>query len=62
MLSLKNINFKGVKGINELELTLSDNPINVLIGTNGIGKTKALEALYTLLIFTTQPFKIYNVW
>lgn len=62
MLSLKNINFKGVKGINELELTLSDNPINVLIGTNGIGKTKALEALYTLLIFTNTAFQKYAMY
>lgn len=62
MLSLKNINFKGVKGINELELTLSDSPINVLIGTNGIGKTKALEALYTLLIFTNTAFQKYSMY
>lgn len=62
MLSLKNINFKGVKGINELKLTLSDSSINVLIGTNGIGKTKALEALYTLLIFTNTAFQKYGMY
>lgn len=61
MLSLKNIDFKGVKGINELKLTLSDSAINVLIGTNGIGKTKALEALYTLLIFTNTAFQEYGM-
>ncbi|OBX11554.1 recombinase RecF [Gallibacterium salpingitidis] len=61
MLSLKNIDFKGVKGINELKLTLSDSSINVLIGTNGIGKTKALEALYTLLIFTNTFFQKYGM-
>lgn len=61
MLSLKNIDFKGVRGINELKLTLSDSSINVLIGTNGIGKTKALEALYTLLIFTNTAFQEYGM-
>ncbi|NEN75097.1 AAA family ATPase [Pelistega sp. NLN82] len=62
MLSLHNIYFQGVKGIDELELTLSDKQINVLIGSNGAGKTKTLEALYTLLLFTNKELSDYGLF
>lgn len=61
MFSLRDIHFQGVKGIDELHLTLSEQPINVMIGTNGIGKTKALEALYTLILFTHSAFQEYYI-
>ena len=43
------IEFWGVKGVHHLDLKLSEKIMNVLIGANGVGKTKALESLYTLL-------------
>ncbi|MFZ7171992.1 AAA family ATPase [Avibacterium avium] len=42
------IEFNGVKGIGNLKLTLTSPKMNVLIGANGTGKTKALESLFTL--------------
>ncbi|MGX2956889.1 AAA family ATPase [Ursidibacter arcticus] len=54
MLLNQKIEFWGVKGVHHLELELSDKRMNVLIGANGIGKTKALESLFTLLLFSNQ--------
>lgn len=50
----ENIEFSGVKGIGNLKLSLSDERMNVLIGANGVGKTKALESLYFLLLSTNK--------
>lgn len=54
MLLSKHIEFFDVKGIGHVDLRLSDKRMNVLIGSNGVGKTKTLESLYTLLFFTNQ--------
>jgi len=47
------IKFEGVKGVGTVELDLQeDQRVYTLIGTNGVGKTKALEALFQVLFFT----------
>lgn len=57
MLIDQKIEFSGVKGINHLTLELSNKKMNVLIGSNGVGKTKALESLYTLLLLTNDAIQ-----
>lgn len=54
MLPFKKFEFSGVKGIDKLSLTFNDSRMNVLIGNNGAGKTKALESLFQSLFFTCQ--------
>ncbi|MFQ1021774.1 AAA family ATPase [Avibacterium paragallinarum] len=54
MLINQKIEFNGVKGIQHLTLELSNEKMNVLIGSNGVGKTKALECLYTALLLTNK--------
>lgn len=56
MLLKQHIEFLGVPGVQHLDLKLSDKQMNVLIGSNGVGKTKALESLYTLLLFSNRDF------
>lgn len=57
MLINQKIEFNGVKGIQHLTLELSNEKMNVLIGSNGVGKTKALESLYTLLLLTNNAIQ-----
>ncbi|URL06513.1 AAA family ATPase [Avibacterium sp. 21-595] len=57
MLINQKIEFSGVKGIKHLILELSNKKMNVLIGSNGVGKTKALESLYTLLLLTNNTIQ-----
>lgn len=54
MLLNQHIEFKNVKGVGDVELQLSDKKMNVIIGSNGVGKTKTLESLYTQLLFTNE--------
>ena len=49
------IKFEGVKGVGTVELDLQeDQRVYTLIGTNGVGKTKTLEALFQVLFFTNS--------
>ncbi|WP_143531106.1 DUF2813 domain-containing protein, partial [Rodentibacter ratti] len=49
--------FWGVKGIERLSINLDPNSkINVFIGNNGVGKTKALECLYQSLLFSNDQY------
>ncbi len=50
-----NLTFTGVKGVGTVALELQpDQRVYTLIGANGVGKTKTLEALFQLLLFTHQ--------
>lgn len=49
------IKFEGVKGVGTVELDLQEGQrVYTLIGTNGVGKTKTLEALFQVLFFTNE--------
>lgn len=49
------ISIKGLRGVGSVELNLrSDQRVYTLFGTNGIGKTKCLEALYLAWIATNK--------
>ena len=57
MLLNQHIEFFDVKGVGHIDLQLSDKRMSVLIGANGVGKTKTLECLYTLLLFTNNTVR-----
>ena len=57
MLLNQHIEFFDVKGVGHIDLQLSDKQMSVLIGANGVGKTKTLECLYTLLLFTNDMIR-----
>lgn len=49
------IKIEGLKGVGTVELNLQDNQrVYTLIGVNGVGKTKTLEALFQVLFFNHQ--------
>lgn len=52
-----NITFTGVKGVGTVALELQPNQrVYTLIGANGVGKTKTLEALFQLLLSGQREF------
>lgn len=47
------VTIEGLKGVGKVELDLqTDQQVYVLIGINGVGKTKTLEALFQVLFFS----------
>ncbi|PJG85724.1 AAA family ATPase [Conservatibacter flavescens] len=49
--------FWGVKGIDRVSIKLDPtSKINVFIGNNGVGKTKTLECLYQVLLFSNTKY------
>lgn len=56
MLINQRLEFAGVTGIAHLKLKLSQKQTNVLVGLNGSGKTRTLEALYAFLMMTNRQF------
>lgn len=55
------ISFDGVKGVGAVRLSLRpDQQAYALIGSNGIGKTKTLEALFQVLFFTHRLWQGQN--
>lgn len=56
-----NITFTGVKGVGTVALELQpDQQVYTLIGANGVGKTKTLEALFQLLLSGQREFLRYQ--
>ncbi|VUS47148.1 AAA family ATPase [Klebsiella spallanzanii] len=54
-MSAKELEFEGVTGVGKMRLVLeSDQHIYTFIGANGIGKTKMLEALFQLFLFSSD--------
>ncbi len=52
------IKFEGVKGVGTVELDVEEKQrVYALIGDNGVGKTKTLEALFQTLLFTNGTVK-----
>ncbi|MDI9335100.1 MAG: AAA family ATPase [Cytophagales bacterium] len=51
------IKFEGLKGVGSVELALRpDQRVYTFIGTNGVGKTKVLEALFQTLLWGSKLF------
>lgn len=56
-----NITFTGVKGVGTVALELQpDQRVYTLIGVNGVGKTKTLEALFQLLLSGQREFRKFQ--
>ena len=56
-----NITFTGVKGVGTVVLELQpDQRVYTLIGVNGVGKTKTLEALFQLLLSGQHEFRKFQ--
>lgn len=49
------VTIEGLKGVGKVELDLqTDQQVYVLIGINGVGKTKTLEALFQMLFYSNR--------
>ncbi|KOO60083.1 hypothetical protein WH43_00195 [Rheinheimera sp. KL1] len=56
------VTIEGLKGVGKVELDLQqDQQVYVLIGINGVGKTKILEALFQMLYYSNQAVKQLSV-
>jgi len=54
---LTKLTIKDLKGVGLVELNFAlERSVRVMFGSNGIGKTKCLEALYRFLLFTNKTF------
>ena len=52
------INIEGLRGVGNVELRLDQNQrVFTFFGTNGVGKTKCLEAIFAGLVFQNRIFK-----
>ncbi|ANJ12772.1 DNA replication and repair protein RecF [Lactiplantibacillus plantarum] len=56
-MKLKKIDLKNVGNISDLSLTFNEH-MNVICGTNGIGKTTILKALKALFVFSENDLKL----
>ena len=56
------INIKDLRGVGDVELNLDDTKrVFVFFGSNGVGKTKTLEALCFYFLASTKTFSPRNV-
>ena len=50
ILKIENLNYKNI--LNDLNLTLKDKKINILVGSNSSGKTTLVKAILNLINYT----------
>lgn len=58
-----NYAFDALLGVGRVELSFEeDQRVYVLFGSNGVGKTKCLEALFQYFLLGCEPFRATNHW